>query len=398
MTAYEFTHIVDRSGSGSAKWMFMKEANPDVPAGIAPLSVADSDLPNAPEIVEGLREFLATAVLGYTRPRPSYTDAVVGWMSRRHGWAVDPEWIRQSPGVVPAVFAAVRAFTKPGDGVIVQTPSYYPFYRAIELNGRTIVRNPLLVDDGAYRLDVDGLEALASRPENTVLILCSPHNPTGRVWTRDELDAVARIAVRHDLVVVSDEIHADLVRPGIHHTVLATLGGDIAARTVTCTAPSKTFNLAGMGASNIIIGDPALRERFAAAQEATGFFGLTTLAYEACELAYTRGEPWLAGFIELIAHNHDVVREFFATHLPGCTVFPLEGTYLQWLDLRPLGLTADELERRNTHDALVFFDEGAVFGPEGEGFERMNLAAPTAVIEGALERLARCYETERARL
>lgn len=391
MVEYDFTTVVDRAETGSAKWLAMAEANPAVPAGISPLSVADSDLPNAPEIIDGLRRYLDTAVLGYTRPKPSYTDAVVGWMSRRHHWTVDPEWIRLAPGVVPAVFAAVRAFTETGEGVILQTPAYYPFYRAIDLNDRTLVRNPLVIRDGRYGIDLEGLEKLAKEPQNKVLLFCSPHNPTGRVWTRDELDAVARIVVENDLVLISDEIHFDLVRPGVRHTVFATVSDAVAKRSIICTAPSKSFNLAGMATSNIIIPDPDLRERFAAAMEATGFFALTALGYEACELAYTKGEGWLAGLVDLVARNHDLVEEFFARHFPRCTVFPLEGTYLQWLDLRPLGLSADELERRNTQEAFLYFDEGKVFGDEGAGFERMNLAAPTATIEAALHRMADAY-------
>ena len=391
MPQYDFTTLVDRSAHGSAKWEAMKEINPNVPAGIAPLSVADVDIRNAPEIIEGLKQCLDDTVLGYTQPTAAYVDAVVGWMRRRHEWNVHPEWIRQSPGVVPGFFAAVKAFTGPGDGVIVQTPAYYPFYMALEYNRRELARNPLKIVDGQYRIDYDHLEQLAREPRNKVLLFCSPHNPTGRVWTREELQRVARIAVDNDLVLISDEIHFDLVMPGHRHTVMATLGEDIARRTITCTAPSKSFNLAGMGASNIIIADEALRTRFAAEQDATGVFFLTTLGYAACELAYTRGEAWLAEFIQLIAHNHALVKRWFAEHFPQLHVFDLEGTYLQWIDFRPLGIDADEMERINTQQAHLFFDEGKVFGEDGAGFERINLATPTHVLEAALERLGKAY-------
>lgn len=391
MPDYDFTTLVDRSRLSSAKWAAMHAANPAVPAGIPPFSVADLDMQNAPEIIEGLREFLNDAVLGYTRPPASFIQSVVDWMRRRHAWEVDPEWIVHTNGVVPACFHAIRAYTEPGDGVILQTPAYYPFYLAIERNRRRVVRNPLVLRDGHFRIDFEQLEQAAENPGNKLLLFCSPHNPTGRVWTREELRRVADIVLAHDLVLVSDEIHFDLVMPGYRHTVMATVGPDIAERTVICTAPSKTFNLAGMATSNIVIRNQALRARFVAELEATGFLFLTTLGYQACELAYTRGEPWLHGLLQLVQHNHALVKQFMAERLPQVTVFDLEGTYLQWLDFRGFGKSAEELRVINEQQALVFFDEGPIFGEEGAGFERMNLATPTAALQQALERLARCY-------
>lgn len=391
MTTYDFTTLVDRTAQSSAKWAAMHDANPAVPPGIPPFSVADLDLPLAPEIRHGLQDFLATGIPGYTRPPQAFIEATVGWMQRRHQWTVDPAWLVQSNGVVPAIFTAIRAFTAPGDGVIVQTPAYYPFYAAIESKGRHVARNPLLLHDGRCTLDLDGLARLAANPANKLLLLCSPHNPTGRVWTPDELRHIADIALAHDLIVVSDEIHFDLVLPGHRHTVFTTLGADIAERSVVCTAPSKTFNLAGFQASNIVIPNADLRERFTAERNATGFIFLTTLGYKACELAYTRAEPWLDGLLELINHNRQVLRAFMAEHLPRVRVFDLEGTYLQWMDFRAFGKSAEALQHTNEQEAMVFFDEGTVFGPEGAGFERMNLATPTAALEAALERLAQAY-------
>lgn len=391
MPKYDFTTVIDRSGLASAKWAAMRRANPDVPAGIPPFSVADLDLPNAPEIIDGLKAFLDEAVLGYTMPPASFMQAVIGWMQRRHGWTVDPEWIVQSPGVVPAFHLAIRAFTEPGDGVIIQTPAYYPFYNAITRNQRRLVRNPLVLRDGRCRIDFDGLRRLAADPMNKVLLFCSPHNPTGRVWTRAELLELADIVLANDLVLVSDEIHGDLILPGHRHTVVSTLGEAIARRSIVCTAPSKTFNLAGMAASNIVIQDAGLRARFEAELEAIGFFFLTTLGYKACELAYNQGEAWLDGLLQLIRHNHELVKRFMAEHLPAVTVFDLEGTYLQWMDFRGLGKSAQELRSLHEQQALVFFDEGTIFGEDGAGFERMNLATPTAAVEAALERLVRCH-------
>ncbi len=391
MPAYDFTTLVDRTPLSAAKWAAMHDANPHLPPGIAPLSVADLDLKYPPELVAGLKAFVGEAIFGYTRPPAAFIAAVIDWMQRRHAWTVDPAWIVQSPGVVPACFNAVRVFTEPGDGVILQTPAYYPFYLAIERNQRRLVRNPLVQREGRFEIDFDALRRAAADPRNKLLLFCSPHNPTGRVWTRAELATVAEIALANDLIVVSDEIHFDLVMPGQHHTVLSTLGPEIAQRTLVCTAPSKTFNLAGLQASNIVIENPELRRRFVAGLQATGFIFLTTLAYRACELAYHVGAPWLEQLLALIWHNHQLVQRTLAARLPRVHAFDLEGTYLQWLDFRALGKHAEELQRINEQQALVFFDEGPMFGPEGAGFERMNLATPTAVVEGALERLVRCY-------
>jgi len=388
---YDFETVVDRTGTGSVKWELMRSAVPEVPAGIAPFSVADLDLPMAPEILAGLREHLQDAVLGYTVATDDYWNAVTDWFRDRHGWSVDREHIVLAPGVVPAFYTAVRAVTAPGDGVIVQTPAYYPFFGAIENNDRVVVRNPLVVRGGRWRIDLDDLARKAADPRTTALLLCSPHNPTGRVWEHDELEAVRRIACDNDLTVISDEIHFDLLMPGAEHTVFSTLGEDAASRTIVCTAPSKTFNLAGMATSNIVIPDRGLRERYAAEQRRTGFFTLNALGFQACRLAYTKAGGWLDGLIELVHGNHRLVRSFLAERMPEVTVFDLEGTYLQWMDFRALGLPHEELRRIHEQEALVFFDEGAMFGPEGEGFERMNLAAPRHAIEAALERLVRAH-------
>lgn len=391
MAKHDFETLIDRTGLGSAKWAAMHRANPAVPAGIPPFSVADLDLANAPEIMQGLKAFLDHAVLGYTMPTPAYTQAVIDWMQRRHAWAIEPEWIVQTSGVVPALATAIRAFSAPGEGVIVQPPVYYPFYSVIEANARRVVRNPLRLEDGHYRMDFDGLRRLAADPSNTLVMLCSPHNPVGRVWTADELSQLASIVLEHELILVSDEIHFDLVLPGHRHTVISTLGADIARRSVVCTAPSKTFNLAGMSTSNSVIQDVDLRTRFVRELEAQGFFFLTTLGYKACELAYTRGEAWLDGLLQLVGHNHAHVKAFMARHLPEIGVFELQGTYLQWLDLRALGKSATELKAIHQQEAFVFFDEGTVFGAEGTGFARMNLATPAAAVSAALERLRRGY-------
>lgn len=389
---YDFTTLVDRTGMGSSKWLQMHRLarenhdGADAPAGIAPFSVADLDMPIAPEIVTGLQDALSTRVLGYTAPTPEYLASVSGWMRRRHDWEVPAEWICHTPGLVPAFNLAIRALTEVGDRIILQTPAYYPFFGAIENSGRELVRNPLVERDGRFGLDLDQLEEQARDPRATMLLLCSPHNPTGRVWDRDELEAIARIVVDNDLLLISDEIHFDVVQPGVRHVPIASLGEDIAARTVTLTAPSKSFNLAGLSLGNVIISDPGLREKFVAARDELGFDNPNNLGMLACQLAYERAEPWLDAMIDLVARNHQLLTDFFAQHFPAVRVAPLEATFLAWVDLRGLGLSGERL-----HEVLmaaqVYLDEGTVFGSEGEGFERIVIATPTRVLEDALERL-----------
>jgi aminotransferase/cystathionine beta-lyase len=385
---YDFDTVVDRSRMGSVKWEQMKGWCPEVAPGVVPFSVADMELKHPPELVEGLKAFLDETILGYTGPTRDYLEAVCGWMQRRHGWTVQPEWIQGAPGVVPGFYQAIQALTAPGDGVIVQTPVYYPFFKAIKRTGRTLVRNPLVLDGDRYGIDFDDLERQARDPRNRVLLFCSPHNPVGRVWTPGELARAGEICLRHDVLIISDEIHFDLVMPGHRHTVFAKVSEELARRMVVCTAPSKTFNLAGMQNSSLIVPDPDLRAALRAQMETNGMHLLNIMGYKACELAYTRCEPWLEQLLQLIHRNHLGLRRFFRENVPAVRVFDLEGTYLQWMDFRGLGLDRDGLEAFMHRDAQVFFDEGYVFGEEGAGFERMNLACPSRALLEALDRLA----------
>jgi len=392
---YDFETLVDRSGQGSAKWEQMKGWKPDVSKGVVPFSVADMELKNPPEIVEGLKKYIDDTILGYAIPTEAYLQAVCGWMKRRHGWDIQPDWIVGSEGVVGAFFSAIRALTEPGDGVIIQTPAYYPFYMAIERNGRKLVRNPLVLDRGRYFIDFDDLERKASDPKNKVLLFCSPHNPTGRVWRPEELARVGEICRRNGLIIISDEIHFDLVMPGYKQTVFATVSDELADNMIVCTAPSKTFNLAGMQTSNIVIQNSQLRAKYLKEAESCGFFSLGVLGYKACELAYTRCEDWLDQLILLIHRNHTELKRYLEENIPEIGVFDLEGTYLQWMDFRKLGVEAKELEKHLHEKAELFFDEGYVFGEEGSGFERMNLACPTRVMMEGLERLVFAVKTLR---
>lgn len=367
----------------------MRRVKPNVGTGIIPLSVADMEFRNAPEIIEGLKEYLDATLLGYPDPAfEPFLASVVGWMRRRHGWEIDPDWICGSPGVVDGVYRAIQAFTRPGEGVILQTPVYYPFYDAIRRNDRIVVRNQLVRRGTRYEIDFDDLEERAADPKVTALLFCSPHNPAARVWTRTELEHVAEICLRHDVIAISDEIHFDLTMPGHRHTVFANLSPEVASRSVVCAAPSKTFNLAGLKTSHIIIPDARLRARFIEQGNRNGFHSLNLLGYKASEIAYNHGEAWLEELLRVIRRNHAALREFMADRLPGIVPFDLEGTYLQWMDFSGLGMDRERLRHVLVDAAEVFLDDGAMFGPEGEGYQRMNLACPTAALMAALDRLA----------
>ncbi|MEG0963710.1 MAG: MalY/PatB family protein [Lachnospiraceae bacterium] len=389
---YDFETLVNRRIMNSNKWANMYKTNPNVPDDIVPFSIADMEFKNAPEIITGLHEFLDTAILGYAAAGDGFLTSVCQWMKNRHEWSIEKEWIAVSIGVVPALSNIVEAFSEPGDGVLLMTPVYFPFYESIERNKRNVVKSSLVVKNGRYEIDFEDFEKKAKNPRNKILLFCSPHNPVGRVWTKEELREVARICLENDVLIVSDEIHFDLVMPGYKHTVMATLSPEIADRCITCTSASKSFNLAGMQASSIIISNKEIREKFVAQMEKAGHFGLSILGYKSCELAYTRGLPWLQELLPVLQGNAKFIEEYMQKYIPEIKVFQLEGTYLQWWDCRGLGLDYKELSFIMTHKAYIFMDEGFMFGADGEGFERMDIACPRFVIEEALERLRRALK------
>ena len=379
---YDFETLIDRSGCGSGKWDEMRRKKPDLSKGVVPLSVADMEFKNAPEIPEGLKKYMDTHILGYTGPTEDYLRTVCGWMEKRHGWQIQPEWICGTRGVVEALMFAVKAFCQPGDGVIIFTPVYYPFYMAIENHSCQTVRCPLIYRDGAYSIDFDLLEKLAAGENNKMLILCSPHNPVGRVWTEEELRRITEICRKNHVRIISDEIHFDIIMPGHKHTVIAAVAPE--DEIIVCTAPSKTFNLAAMQTSNIIIPNEEDREKF---RKIAGHGGPPALGLEACRIAYTQCGAWADQMIEAIAGNCRMAVEFLRERLPQIRPVELQGTYLLWLDCTALGKTKEELEEMMVQKAELFLDEGYVFGEEGAGFERVNLAVPRWVLEEALERL-----------
>lgn len=395
---YDFTTRIDRRGQGAAKWDLMRLWNEEAyQRCITPLSVADMEFRMAPPIIEGLKKYLDYATLGYSVAYDEFYDAVQGWMGRRHGWQIEKEWIVNTPGVVNAFFAAVEAFTSPGEGVIIFKPVYYPFCDAIRLNGRELVNCPLVRDkNNYYTIDFDLFEELAKRPENKLLIISSPHNPVGRVWTKRELEKLGEICLRNKVTMLSDEIWMDFVLDsGSKHIPVAALSDDIAGITVTCTAPSKTFNLAGMATSNIMISNENMRENYMQVLMRVRSTSVNVLGYKACEIAYNECEGWLDQLLCVIDTNQKLVRDRLAAisgvcgdRLSAPLKAPLvEGTYLQWMDFRSLDMDHLEMERFMHEEALLFLDEGYIFGDEGIGFERINLAAPTVVISEAMDML-----------
>jgi len=390
--AYDFTTILDRFDIGSTKWEEMRKYGITPEMHIVPMSNAEMEFYNAPEIVEGIKEYADKTVMAYFTPTQSYFDAVIDWMGRRHNWQIEKEWIIPYPGIHGALCMMLQAFAKSGEGVIVMPPTWPGFFHVIDENNCVRVDNPLINVGDTYFIDFDDLEVKAKDPNNTILFFCSPQNPVGRVWTHAELERVGRICMDNNVLIVSDELHSDLIMPGHKHSPFATISNEFAPKLITCTAPSKTFNLAGLIASNVIIEDGALRRAFQKQKNRCGIFRPDMLAMKACELAYSRGEAWLDACIARIDENRKLVVSYIKEHMPVLKVTRLEGSYLMWVDMRGLGLNDEQLELALMRDAHVFFDDGYYFGEEGSGFERINIACPTECVMKALENLRRWIE------
>jgi cystathionine beta-lyase len=389
---YDFDTVLDRRNTHSLKWDHCRTEFGL--ADVIPLWVADMDFAAPPAVVEAIERRAAHGAYGYVSVPESFWESAILWLHRRHGWEVDRRWLGRAPGVVPALSLCVDAFTQPGDSVIVQTPVYYPFFGAIENNGRRLVRNPLVADGGTYRMDLSDLEQKIDS-KTRLLILCSPHNPVGRVWTREELEKLGDICVRRNLVVVSDEIHMDLTLPGHRHVPLATISPALAERTVTCVAPSKTFNVAGLSMSLIVASNPELLARYTAKFEAAGLIIASLFGTVGLEAAYRHGDEWLDQLLEYLAANVDHADRFIRERLPALRFIRPEGTYLALIDCRQLGMAQRELDDFFLRTAGVYFDSGPWFGDETTGFERINLACPRKTLTEALERMERAVGARR---
>lgn len=388
---YDFTSIPDRSTWGSSKWKSAKNASVDA----VPLSTADMEFPTAPPIVKALKNTVENAILGYTEPTDAYYDAVCSWMKRKHNFDIDKDWIVTTPGVVNALGLLIQASTKENDGVIILTPVYYPFDMAVLAKSRKFIYSELQINNGRYEIDYDDLEKKAALPEAKAIIFCNPHNPVGRVWTKDELTKVADICNRNGVFIIDDEIHNDLIMPGYTHTVMATVNDATKNNIAVCTAPSKTFNLAGLQCSNIIIPNVKVRSKTVACSLLNMQSHLNVFSFTACTAAYNECEDWLNELLKVIAGNAKYIEDYMKENFPEIKVFPLEGTYLQWLDLRGTGLTHVE-QKAMLEKANIYLDNGEMFGDLGRGFQRINLACSRTTLEKTMARFKKAMEEVKA--
>lgn len=376
---YDFDKTIDRRATNSYKW-------DSAPEGVLPMWVADMDFRTAPAIIDALQKRVAHGIFGYTRVPDAYYDAVTSWFSRRHGWDIDREWIIYTSGVVPAVSAVIKALTVPGDKVIVQTPVYNCFFSSIRNNGCEIVSNPLRRTADTYEMDFDALERCAADPRAKVMLLCNPHNPAGRVWTPDELTRLGNICLRNGVTVVADEIHCELVYQGFKYTPFASLSDAFLHRSVTCVSPSKAFNIAGLQIANIVAFDNDLRSRIDKAININEVCDVNPFGVAATIAAYNEGEEWLNQLVDYLHGNYEAMAEFCRRELPEYPITRLESTYLVWMDCSSLGMPSDALEHALLDDARLWLNAGTMYGAEGEGYMRWNIACPRSVMLDGLNR------------
>jgi cystathionine beta-lyase len=382
----DFDTVIDRKNTDCLKYDFAVRRGK--PQDVLPLWVADMDFKTSSLVLNAIQKRVEHGVFGYTESGDSYFEAVASWMREKHNWQVERRWLVKTPGVVFALAMAVKAYTDKGDAVLIQQPVYYPFTEVIEDNGRIAVSSDLVLEkDGKYRIDFEDFERKITENHIRLFLLCSPHNPVGRVWTKEELVTVGQICQRHQVIVVSDEIHEDFVFCERSHQVFAALGEAFADISITCTSPAKTFNLAGLQVSNIFIANAALRGKFRKQIAASGYSQLNAIGLTACEAAYRYGTVWYDAMMRYVGENIRFMREYLEKELPQIHMIEPEGTYLVWLDFRDLKQKNAELEELVVNRAKLWLDSGAIFGKAGEGFERINVACPRSILKQALEQL-----------
>jgi len=382
--AWNFDEATEREGTNCVKFDLREEIFGN--KNVIPMWVADMDFNTPDFITESLRNRLSHEIFGYSfRPQDYYT-SIINWFKRRHNWNIDKEWISFCPGIVPALNFSTLAFTEPGDGIIVQPPVYFPFFSAAESHGRKLIYNRLSESDGSWSMDLDSLVAQID-DRTKMIIISNPHNPVGRVWTSAELNDLAEICIKYDIIILSDEIHCDLVLPGYIHTPFASLSDKIAERTVTCIAPSKTFNLAGLSTSSVIISNPVLRKSFNRIVENLHVGNGNIFGTIASVSAYTNGDQWLDSLLDYIDHNINFVANYCTELIPEIIPVKPEATYMIWLDCRKFDMTGRELNKFFIADAGIGMNEGSTFGPGGEGFMRMNLATTHQTVIRAMEQI-----------
>ena len=389
---YNFDEAVERRGTGCLKYDFAKERGKK--EDVLPLWVADMDFKTAPAVTERLQKVVEHGIYGYSDSKEDYFAAVSGWYHDHFDWDVKPEWLVKTPGVVFALAAAVRAYTEKGDTVLIQQPVYYPFRQVIESNDRKLVSSDLVLKDDHYEIDFEDFEAKIKEHQIHLFLLCSPHNPVGRVWTEDELRQLVDLCKKYNKWIISDEIHCDLTRKGMKHHPLLTVAPDYKDQIIACTAPSKTFNLAGMQISNIVIPNKEYKAKFDFLLD--DCFGLMAapLGISAMIAAYTHGEEWLDQVREYIDENIAYVHDFLQKNMPEVTMSDTQGTYLIWLDFRAYCNDEKKLEKLMHESAKVALDEGYIFGDEGKGFERINMASPRSMIVECMERIHKALKPE----
>jgi cysteine-S-conjugate beta-lyase len=379
---YDFNKITDVSRINSEKWQNAQERD------LIPMWIADMDFETIPEIKTAIKKRAETGIFGYTNTPDSFYQSITGWFKKRHNWIIEKEWIVHTSGVINALHIALKAITERNDGVIIQSPIYHPFYRVIARCGLRTITNPLKIENGKYVPDFDDLENKLKTEKPKVFILCNPHNPIGKVFTKDELTGIGELCLKYKVTVISDEIHCDLVYKGFKHIPFATISEEFKNNSITCTAPSKTFNLAGLFTSNIIIPDADLRKKFTGFSDEIGAHPVNIFGSIACETGYRYGGEWLEQLLSYLYDNRNFAMNYIKTRISKITYIEPEGTYFLWIDFRKLDLTNDKLEDLLTKKAKVWFNQGYIFGQkEGSGFVRMNLACPRSILEDALKRI-----------
>ena len=377
---YNFDTPPDRHGTNSYKW----DSSDD--CAMLPLWVADMDFTTCPAVIEALRKRIEHGIYGYTHVGNDYYNAVISWFSRRHALDIRKEWIIYTSGVVPAISAIIKALTHPGDKVLVQTPVYNCFFSSIRNNGCKMVSNPLVKKDNTYQINYEDLEEKAADPSVKVMLLCNPHNPAGRVWTRDELLKIGNICLRHGVTVVSDEIHCELVFSPHIYTPFASICKEFLNNSITCVSPSKAFNLAGLQIANIIATNDIVRQKIDRAINDNEVCDVNPFGITATIAAYNEGEEWLNKLLEYIWGNYTYMKEYCSTYLPDFPIITLEGTYLAWMDCSAMRIPSHQLEEMLKEKAHIWLNAGTMYGNEGEGFMRWNLACTRKTLAEALER------------
>lgn len=393
-----FDVVHDRRGTNSIKWDFAYDggvndevaygAAVDATSGPLPMSLSDMEFQTSPKIIEALENRARHGIYGYTKPTRDYFRSITSWISSHYGWHVEEDWLLKTAGVMPAISMAIQAYTDPGDQIIIQTPVFYPFGTVVENNGRVLLRNSLLLEDEKYVIDFDDLEQKASDPLTKMIIFCSPHNPVGRVWTRRELMRLGEICEQHDLLIVSDEIHCDLVYSWAEFTTFGVVDERFLDRLIVCNSPSKSFNLPGLKTATAIIPNPELRAGFnIELRNMEQLFSDNIFGTLALQTAYEQGDPWLGQLKAYLEANYLYLKKYIDDHLPAMRLQEAEGLYLVWIDCRELGMKEDELRHLFFDDANVYPVQGGTYGAEGEGFIRLNIACPRQILEEALTRI-----------